>query len=259
MLFFSSPIFSLDSSRVWGLIWCCQDSSFHDGHIKESGGESVLLCVHYSNGQTCISWFGFYILSASVADVSLCEAGGIGDEFLVSLMTASSKKLQCLWKGTKRWDAVQRKWNMQTSHCGFFWQERSDLFHREQHPTLFPQLHLWCCVLDLYINSWDNLALIKIHKQVQVHLQFTAKCLIDFLCSCKSRRIQSCGLSGPAHWFTNRLLFQEILLRTVSGAAKHFMSQCVLSLSHYLEGYATTYLDYLTCPLKPWSLASVWQ
>lgn len=28
-------------------------------HIKESGKESVLVCVHYSNGPTCVSGFGF--------------------------------------------------------------------------------------------------------------------------------------------------------------------------------------------------------
>lgn len=42
--------------------------------------------------------------------------------------------------------------------------------------ALFPQLHLWCIqsvVWELYINSWDYLAVIKIHKQ--------AKC--KFICS----------------------------------------------------------------------------
>lgn len=63
-----------------------------------------------------------------------------------------------------------------TSHHALFWQESTDLFHKPAPPALLPPLHLWCTqsgVWELYINSWDYLALIKIHKQ--------AKC--KFICS----------------------------------------------------------------------------
>ena len=45
-------------------------------HQRPQGRICVLLGAHYSNGQTRLSWFGFYISLASAADMSLWSLGG---------------------------------------------------------------------------------------------------------------------------------------------------------------------------------------
>lgn len=110
-LFFSPSSFAATFRESGVLIWHRQESSFHSKHIKESGSESVVHIIQmgklasYSLGST--SRQRLWLTCRFVA-------GGIGDEFPVSLTAAIRGKLQCLWKGAKK-DETQWRDN-----CAYF-------------------------------------------------------------------------------------------------------------------------------------------
>lgn len=148
--------------RVWGLIWRCQESSFHCKHIKELERGSLFSLVH-------IIQMGKLVSRSSTSRQLLrmtCRrgAGETADEFLVSLTAASSGKLQPE-KGLK--DETQCRDNSACfTSCNVLALERRP---PPQPCTTGPiPSALWCTKTGawaLYINTWDYLALIKIHKQ----------------------------------------------------------------------------------------------
>lgn len=116
-----------------------------------------------------------------------------------------------------------------TSHHAMFWQESTDPFHSLAPLVLFPQLCLWCTqtgVWELYINSWDYLALIKIHKQ--------AKC--KFICSSQQNvSLISCVLVIAKEFWMVPSQGKFIGLQIIFPSGKSFPKWIVMLQRFYLS------------------------